>query len=135
MVMYRLIGPILAGVLSCMPVSGFAAELAEGIGKEPTGISRSQWLEATPDAALGFGLITLWGVDRWKWFQQRPHIVDEHGFSNRSKTGGSDKTGHFMSSYLISEILTARLEGKGYDPKLAALTGSLYASALMTWIE
>lgn len=113
-----------------VPQAGKAAEQA-GQNDDKS----SAWQSGSLDAILGFGIITGWGVERWKWFRQSFHTVDEHGFSNRSKTGGSDKTGHFMSSYLISELLTTRLVDRQYSIQEAALTSSVYAAGLMTWIE
>jgi len=84
---------------------------------------------------LAFGGITGWGIVHWGWFTEPQHIVDEGGFSADSSTGGADKTGHFYMSYLLAELMTARLERQGYTSAQSALWGATSAMALMTWLE
>ncbi|MFW7381320.1 MAG: DUF2279 domain-containing protein [Oligoflexus sp.] len=87
------------------------------------------------ELGLAFTGITFWGVNRWKWFQRSMHARNEYGFSKSSSTGGSDKTGHYVSSYFLAQFLSHRLREKSYDDFTAAFYGSTAALALMTWIE
>jgi len=115
-------------------VSAQASEEGEEQLVLPMGDSHP-FLAIDDDAFLAFFGITGWGLAHWGWFTEPHHFQDEGGFSRNSSTGGADKTGHFYMSYLLAEVMTARLKAQGYGSAEAGLWGAGAAMAVMTWLE
>lgn len=97
----------------------------------------------TEDPTTGFiidhlatdAAIAAWGFKNWKWGERSFHFKSEDWFEQDSDTGGSDKTGHFYMTYLLSRVLSARMEDRGLDVKDASLAGSLSGMLAMTLLE
>lgn len=87
------------------------------------------------DNLLVNSLIIGWGVSKWDWGTEPLHVRNEGWFDEESKTGGSDKTGHFFMTYLLSRMLTARFEARGWDRETAALYGVSSGMLAMTLLE
>jgi hypothetical protein len=87
------------------------------------------------DNVLVDTMIALWGKSYWKWGTQSEHIHHEEWFQQDSQTGGSDKTGHFYMTYLLSRVLSSRMQDRGYSLETASLTGSLSGLLAMTLLE
>lgn len=80
-------------------------------------------------------VITAWGFKNWKWGKRGFHFKSEGWFGKDSATGGSDKTGHCYMTYLLSRMLSARMEDRGLNLKDASLAGSLSGMLAMTLLE
>ncbi|HHD79021.1 MAG TPA: DUF2279 domain-containing protein [Epsilonproteobacteria bacterium] len=80
-------------------------------------------------------VITAWGFKNWKWGTRSFHFETEDWFQYDSDTGGSDKTGHFYMTYLLSRILSSRIEDRGWDLEKSSLAGSLSSMLAMTLLE
>ena len=61
--------------------------------------------EVYRDLIIATGVITAWGVNKWDWFKDSPKFHSEGWFGKDTATGGSDKTGHMFTTFLLSEIL------------------------------
>jgi len=85
--------------------------------------------------AVGFAVITGWGILNWDYFQNDPKKADEGWFSDHTKSGGVDKLGHFYFSYGLSHLFSWLYEHEGYSKDQGALLGSLSAFGLNTWME
>ena len=85
------------------------------------------------DFLLASTAITAWGVNKWDWFHDSPKIHREGWFGANTATGGSDKTGHMFTTFLLSEILIwdFRRNKISYPEEKAALT----SIAAMTLLE
>ena len=79
--------------------------------------------------------IALWGYKYWGWGEKDFHFQTEPWFDYNSKTGGSDKTGHFYMTYLLSRVLSSRMEDRGYSLESSSLIGSLSGMLSMTLLE
>ena len=51
-------------------------------------------------------MIAAWGFKNWHWGTEGFHFRTEDWFEQDSDTGGSDKTGHFYMTYLLSRVLS-----------------------------
>lgn len=80
-------------------------------------------------------MIAVWGFEHWNWGSRSFHVRREDWFEEDSDTGGSDKTGHFYMSYLLSRVLSARMEERGWSHEDATLAGSLSGMLAMTLLE
>jgi len=80
-------------------------------------------------------LIATWGYNNWNWGTRSFHVKSEDWFEEDSATGGSDKTGHFYMTYLLSRILSSRMEDRGWSLEEASLAGSLSGMLAMTFLE
>lgn len=80
-------------------------------------------------------LIAAWGYKHWKWGESSFHFQSEGWFEESSKTGGSDKTGHFYMTYLLSRIMASRMEDRGWNLHEASLAGALSGMLAMTFLE
>ncbi len=87
------------------------------------------------EAALGTAAIAYWGMEHWAWATEKFHFRSEGWFSEKTGPGGSDKTGHLLSTYLLSDFLTWRLQKKGFDKKTSAAWGAGTVLGLMTFLE
>ena len=79
--------------------------------------------------------IALWGFQNWNWGTESFHFRTEDWFEEDSDTGGSDKTGHFYMTYLLSRVLSSRMEDRGWSLEEASLYGSLSGMLAMTVLE
>lgn len=79
--------------------------------------------------------IAVWGFKNWKWGEHSFHFRTEDWFEQDSDTGGSDKTGHFYMTYLLSRILSSRMEDRGWSLEKSSLAGSLSGMLAMTLLE
>jgi len=80
-------------------------------------------------------MIAAWGFKYWKWGKESSHITEEPWFEKNSETGGSDKTGHFYMTYLLSRVMASRMEDRGWSLEEASLAGSLSGILAMTLLE
>lgn len=80
-------------------------------------------------------LIAAWGFQYWNWGEKSFHIKEEDWFEKDSATGGSDKTGHWYMTYLISRTMASRMEDRGWSLEEASLAGSLSGMLAMTLLE
>lgn len=80
-------------------------------------------------------MIALWGFSNWNWGTESFHFRTEDWFEKDSDTGGSDKTGHFYMTYLLSRVLSSRMEDRGWSLEEASLYGSISAMLSMTFLE
>ena len=80
-------------------------------------------------------VIALWGFQNWNWGTESFHFRTEDWFEEDSDTGGSDKTGHFYMTYLLSRVLASRMEDRGWSLEEASLYGSLSGMLAMTVLE
>jgi len=79
--------------------------------------------------------IAMYGFRYWHWGTRSFHMADEGWFGEDTATGGSDKTGHFYMTYLLSRVLSSRMEDRGLPLEQANLYGSLSALLAMTLLE
>ena len=79
--------------------------------------------------------IAVWGFQNWHWGTESFHFRTEDWFEEDSDTGGSDKTGHFYMTYLLSRVLSSRMQDRGMDLEEASLYGSLSGMLAMTFLE
>jgi len=79
--------------------------------------------------------IALWGFQNWNWGTESFHFRTEDWFEEDSDTGGSDKTGHFYMTYLLSRVLSSRMEDRGWSLEESSLYGSLSGMLAMTVLE
>ena len=93
--------------------------------------SKENWLEI---AGL-FGGITYLGAKEWEWGSSSFKFNDEGWFDMNSGSGGADKLGHLYSSYLMTEFLTHRMKGKGYNIESAAKYSAYISWGLMFYVE
>ena len=80
-------------------------------------------------------MIAIWGESYWKWGTQSEHVHHEDWFAKDSQTGGSDKTGHFYMTYLLSRVLSSRMQDRGYSLESSSLVGSASGLLAMTLLE
>ena len=80
-------------------------------------------------------MIALWGFQNWNWGTESFHFQTEDWFEEDSDTGGSDKTGHFYMTYLLSRVLSSRMEDRGWSLEESSLYGSLSGMLAMTFLE
>ncbi len=87
------------------------------------------------DHLMADTLISIWGYNHWKWGEKSLHTRREDWFEQDSQTGGSDKTGHFYMTYLLSRVMASRMEDRGYSLEKASLAGALSGMLAMTLLE
>lgn len=118
-----------------------SADWVETLNQKTENISRATLLSEDPITGLVLdhlvvdSMITAWGFKNWKWGERSLHFKTEDWFEHDSDTGGSDKTGHFYMTYLLSRVLSARMEDRGWGIKDASLAGSLSGMLAMTLLE
>ncbi len=87
------------------------------------------------DHLIADAIIIAWGFKNWNWGEESFHFEEEDWFEKDSATGGSDKTGHFYMTYLISRVMASRMEDRGWNLHEASLAGSLSGMLAMTILE
>jgi len=80
-------------------------------------------------------MISAWGFKYWKWGRSSFHFQKEPWFEKNSQTGGSDKTGHFYMTYLLSRVLASRMQDRGWSLKKSSLFGAFSGMLSMTLLE
>jgi len=80
-------------------------------------------------------VIAAIGFKYWYWGEESFHFRSEGWFEENSATGGSDKTSHFYMTYLLSRVLSSRMEDRGWSLEDATLAGSLSGMFAMTFLE
>lgn len=134
--MYKKIFPLL-----CLCIFANGAEWIENLNKTTRNINQQTLITQDPltgmimDNLAADIMITMWGIQNWKWGTESFHFEKEDWFAEDSDTGGSDKTGHFYMTYLLSRILSSRLEDRGCSLEEASLYGSLSSMFAMTLLE
>ena len=87
------------------------------------------------DTGLVMAGLTVWGATQWNWGSESFHFQNEAWFDRSSKTGGSDKTGHFYMTYLLSRVMASRMQDRGLSLEESSLYGSLSALTAMAFLE
>ena len=87
------------------------------------------------DTTLVSAGIAAWGFTQWKWGTKKFHFHSEGWFDADSKTGGSDKTGHFYMTYLLSRLVASRMQDRGLSLEWASFWGSVSGMTSMTLLE
>ncbi|PLX88844.1 MAG: hypothetical protein C0618_03450 [Desulfuromonas sp.] len=88
------------------------------------------------DTLLSAAAITAWGVTNWDWFTRSFHRGDEGWFTDASKTGGSDKTGHMFSTYALADLMFWDFYHRnGMARQRAAQSAAWSALGVMTFLE
>ncbi len=80
-------------------------------------------------------MIAGWGYNNWNWGTEPFHFKKEDWFEYDSQTGGSDKTGHFYMTYLLSRVMASRMQDRGYSLESASIAGALSGMLAMTLLE
>lgn len=87
------------------------------------------------DHLVADAIIAAWGFKYWNWGEKSLHVKKEDWFEKDSDTGGSDKTGHFYMTYLLSRMMASRMEDRGWSLEESSLAGSLSGMLAMTLLE
>ncbi|WPD21754.1 MAG: DUF2279 domain-containing protein [Candidatus Electrothrix scaldis] len=85
--------------------------------------------------AFAVSFITLYGFADWDYGSGNFHFANEGWFERDTKYGGSDKLGHFWSTYVLADTFTALYNHWGYEPKKAGLYGVLSSWGVQTIME
>lgn len=80
-------------------------------------------------------MIAAWGFKYWAWGKHSEHVRAEDWFEQDGDTGGSDKVGHAYMTYLLSRVLSSRMEDRGMSLQESSLYGSLSGMLAMTLLE
>lgn len=83
----------------------------------------------------GAGIITLWGVSQWDYFDRSPHGHSEGWFGEDTNSGGADKLGHVYMSYVTADGLAALYRHWCFDDSSAARWGALSSFLLLSYME
>ncbi len=128
-------------IFTLICTSTLNADWIETLNQKTDSFSHATLLSEDPTTGLildnlaANAVITAWGFKNWKWGERSFHFRSEDWFEEDSDTGGSDKTGHFYMTYLLSRMLSARMEDRGLSLEDASLAGSLSAMLAMTLLE
>ncbi len=116
---------------------GFVESINTGTQKasEAILISKDPLAGAIIDTSLVSAGIAVWGFTQWNWGTESFHFHDEGWFEEESKTGGSDKTGHFYMTYLLSRIMASRMQDRGLSLEWSSFWGSVSGLTSMTLLE
>ncbi len=116
---------------------GFVETINTGSSKASkfTTISDSPLLGGMVDTTLVTTGVALWGFTQWNWGTEKFHFHSEGWFEQESKTGGSDKTGHFYMTYMLSRIVASRMQDRGLSLEWASFWGSVSGLTSMTLLE
>ena len=126
-----------------LTTAAFAGEksLADKINETTRSISDASLITSDPlkgavmDHLLVDAAIAAYGFSYWHWGTESLHAGHEGWFGKNTATGGSDKTGHFYMTYLLSRVLSSRMEDRGVSLPKANLYGSLSALLAMSLLE
>jgi len=118
-----------------------ASDCVENFNEDADALNRRLLFTEEPkkglviDTLASSASIAAWGFKSWDWGSESSHFSNEDWFDYDSDTGGSDKTGHFYMTYLISRMISSRMEDRSWDLKEASLAGSLSGMLAMTLLE
>ncbi len=118
-----------------------SADWAASVNETTDALNRRLLITEDPEIGLvidnlaASAIITAWGFKNWNWGSESFDVSKEDWFEYDSDTGGSDKTGHFYMTYLLSRMLSSRMEDRGWDLQKASLAGSLSGMLAMTLLE
>jgi hypothetical protein len=118
-----------------------SADWVENFNEDADALNRRLLFTEDPNKGLvidnltASAIIAVWGFNNWNWGSESFHVTNEDWFDYESDTGGSDKTGHFYMTYLLSRVLSSRMEDRGWDLHEASLAGSLSGILAMTLLE
>lgn len=79
--------------------------------------------------------IGLYGLVDWDYGSGGLHKADEKWFQKDSKYGGADKLGHFWSTYVLSDAMTAVYKSYGYSSEKANTYAALSALGVQAFME
>lgn len=119
----------------------FAAEWVDNLNASTTKLNTYTLITEDPTTGMVMdnlavsSMIALWGFQNWHWGTESFHFRTEDWFEEDSDTGGSDKTGHFYMTYLLSRVLSSRMEDRGWTLAESSLYGSLSGMLAMTFLE
>lgn len=80
-------------------------------------------------------VIGLWGAMEWDYGSAGWHNANEGWFQHDTKYGGADKLGHFWTTYVLSDGLTALYQSWGYTPTRANAYAAFSAWAIQMSME
>ena len=118
-----------------------AAEWVDNLNESTTTLNNYTLITEEPNTGMIIdnlavtSMITLWGFQNWNWGTESFHFRTEDWFEEDSDTGGSDKTGHFYMTYLLSRVLSSRMEDRGWSLEESSLYGALSGMLAMTFLE
>src|SRR6185295_2636536 len=95
--------------------------------------------QQTASVALEFGVlfagITYIGVTNWNWGNSGFRFNPEHWFGRNTGSGGTDKLGHFYTTYVMSDLLIHAIRRSFHLQDGAELTAAALALGLMFYVE
>ena len=101
--------------------------------------SVSTFAQQATSVPLEFGLlfagISYIGVSNWNWGSSHFRFHPEGWFGNKTGSGGTDKLGHFYTTYVMSDLLTAAIRRNSFLQNGAELTAATLALGLMFYVE
>ena len=83
----------------------------------------------------GIGVVTLWGVYNWNYFNQSPHAQREGWFGSDTEIGGADKLGHVYSTYLTAQGISMLYEKWCFSREQAATYGAITSLVILSYME
>ncbi|MBV1905413.1 MAG: YfiM family protein, partial [Pseudomonadales bacterium] len=81
------------------------------------------------------GGITAYGFAKWEYGQRKFHFKSEGYFEKDSSEGGTDKLGHFYTTYGLSHAFAWGYRSWGYSDSEANLYGTLSSLGFQTFME
>jgi hypothetical protein len=101
--------------------------------------SVSTFAQQATSVPLEFGLlfagISYIGVSNWNWGSSHFRFHPEGWFGNKTGSGGTDKLGHFYTTFVMSDLLTAAIRRNSFLQNGAELTAATLALGLMFYVE
>ncbi len=85
-------------------------------------------------AAVGAAIAAI-GLRDWDWGGSNFQFIEEGWFGSNTRHGGMDKIGHGFSTYVISDLLTDRIQANASNPAGAAITGAILGFGIMGLAE
>ena len=82
-----------------------------------------------------FAGISNIGVSNWNWGSSHFRFHPEGWFGNKTGSGGTDKLGHFYTTFVMSDLLTAAIRRNSFLQNGAELTAATLALGLMFYVE
>jgi len=82
-----------------------------------------------------FAAITYIGIKNWNWGNSSFRFHPEHWFGRSTGSGGTDKLGHFYTTYVMSDLLFHAIRRNSYLQDGAELTAATLAVGLMFYVE
>jgi hypothetical protein len=126
--------PALVLTLALGALPGLDLETLPGPAEDPGYGLGDAVVDARWEVGGLFAGITLIGATSWKWGSSSFAFADEGFFGDDTGSGGMDKLGHAYSSYLIAELIAARLDDHT-SPGRASAYAAVLATGLMLYVE